>query len=46
MTANELFKLYMEMSYEDRQAFIAMFKPIYSWQQTAKAFDKLDRHND
>ena len=33
LTANQLFKQYMSMSYEDRQQFLEIFKQLYDAQQ-------------
>jgi len=33
LTANQLFKQYMSMSYEDRQQFLTIFKQLYDAQQ-------------
>jgi hypothetical protein len=35
MTANELFKHYMGMNFEEREKFISVFKQLYDAQQIA-----------
>jgi hypothetical protein len=36
----------MAMSYEDRQDFLAMFKAVYAFHETAKGFNELEECND
>lgn len=43
LTANQLFRQYMSMSYEDRQQFIAMFKQTYD---TNKMLEQLKREEE
>lgn len=38
LTANELFRQYMAMSYEDRQQFLTMFKQLYDAQKLGTTF--------
>ena len=43
LTANELFRQYMAMSYEDRQQFLTMFRSAY---ETNKMLEKLKHEEE
>ena len=43
LTANELFRQYMAMSYEDRQQFLTMFRSTY---ETNKMLEKLKHEEE
>lgn len=46
LTANELFRQYMAMSYENRQNFIAMFKKTYDTNKMLEQIKREDETND
>ena len=43
LTANQLFKQYMSMSYEDRQQFLSIFKQLYDADQLGNTFVPLPK---
>ena len=46
LTANQLFRQYMSMSYADRQQFIAMFKQTYDTNKMLEQIKREDESND
>ena len=46
LTANQLFRQFMSMSYEDRQQFIAMFKATYDTNKMLEQIKREDEAND
>lgn len=46
LTANQLFRQYMAMSYEDRQQFITMFKQTYDTNKMLEQLKREDETND
>ena len=46
LTANELFRQYMAMSYENRQQFIGMFKQTYDTNKMLEQIKREDETND
>jgi glutamate/tyrosine decarboxylase-like PLP-dependent enzyme len=46
LTANQLFRQYMSMSYEERQQFILMFKKTYDTNKMLEQIKREDEAND
>ena len=46
LTANELFRQYMAMSYDNRQQFIGMFKQTYDTNKMLEQIKREDETND
>jgi hypothetical protein len=46
LTANQLFRQYMSMSYEDRQQFLTMFKQLYDAGQLGNTFMPLPKKKE